>query len=176
MAELGFRTVNEMVGRVQFLKVKEGIQNWKAKKVDLSGILHPVTITKGMTLYNSEKQDHGMDAILDWELLRNAKVALEDKIPVFATFDVKNVDRTIGTLLSNEISKIYGSAGLPDNTINYKFKGSAGQSFGAFTTKGISFELEGEANDYVGKAYLVHNWLFIRQLMQPLNQKQYNYW
>jgi len=74
-----------MVGRVQFLKVKEGIQNWKAKKVDLSGILHPVTITKGMTLYNSEKQDHGMDAILDWELLRNAKVALEDKIPVFAT-------------------------------------------------------------------------------------------
>jgi glutamate synthase (NADPH/NADH) large chain len=151
MAELGFRTINEMVGRVQFLKVKEGIQNWKAKKVDLSGILHPVTITKGMTLYNSEKQDHGMDAILDWELLRNAKVALEDKTPVFATFDVKNVDRTIGTLLSNEISKLYGSAGLPDNTINYKFKGSAGQSFGAFTTKGISFELEGEANDYVGK-------------------------
>ena len=151
MAELGFRTVNEMVGRVQFLKVKEGLQNWKAKKIDLSGILHPVTNPKELTLYNSEKQDHGMDEILDWKLLENAKPALEDKTPVFATYEVRNVDRTIGTLLSNEISKKYGSAGLPDNTINYKFKGSAGQSFGAFATKGISFELEGEANDYVGK-------------------------
>jgi glutamate synthase (NADPH/NADH) large chain len=151
MAELGFRTIQEMVGRVQFLKVRDNIQSWKAKKVDLSGILHPMNNTKGMTLYNSEKQDHGMDAIIDWKLLEHAKTALEDKTPVFATFDVKNVDRTIGTLLSNEISKIYGSAGLPDNTINYKFKGSAGQSFGAFTTKGVSFELEGEGNDYVGK-------------------------
>jgi glutamate synthase (NADPH/NADH) large chain len=151
MAELGFRTINEMVGRVQFLKVKDNLKSWKAKKIDLSGMLHPVTVSKGSTLYNSEKQDHGMDEIIDWELLKNAKAALEDKTPVFATFDVINVNRTIGTLLSNEISKRYGSAGLPDNTINYKFKGSAGQSFGAFTTKGISFELEGEANDYVGK-------------------------
>ncbi|HWZ15184.1 MAG TPA: glutamate synthase large subunit [Mucilaginibacter sp.] len=151
MAELGFRTVNEMVGRVQFLKVKDGLTNWKAQKIDLSGILHPVTNPKDVTLYNSEKQDHGMDDILDWKLLETAKPALEDKTPVFATYEVRNVDRTIGTLLSNEISKKYGSAGLPDNTINYKFKGSAGQSFGAFATKGISFELEGEANDYVGK-------------------------
>jgi len=151
MAELGFRTINEMVGRVQFLKVKDNLTNWKAKKVDLSGLLHPVTNAKGLTLYNSEKQDHGMDEILDWKLWETAKPALEDKTPVFASYDVKNTDRTLGTLLSNEISKIYGSAGLPDNTINYKFKGSAGQSFGAFTTKGISFELEGEANDYVGK-------------------------
>ena len=151
MAELGFRTINEMVGRVQFLKVKDGLTNWKAKKIDLSGILQPVNHPKEMTLYNSEKQDHGMDAILDWQLLEAAKLALEDKTPVFAEFDVRNVDRTIGTLLSNEISKLYGSVGLPDNTINYKFKGSAGQSFGAFATKGISFELEGEANDYVGK-------------------------
>jgi glutamate synthase (NADPH/NADH) large chain len=83
--------------------------------------------------------------------LEDAKAALADKTPVFESYDVKNTNRTIGTLLSNEISKIYGSAGLPDNTINYKFKGSAGQSFGAFATKGISFELEGEANDYVGK-------------------------
>ena len=151
MAELGFRTINEMVGRVQFLKVKDNLQNWKAKKIDLSCLLHPVTNAKGLTLYNSEKQDHGMDEILDWKLLETAKSALEDKTPVFATYDVKNTDRTLGTLLSNEISKIYGSAGLPDNTINFKFKGSAGQSFGAFATKGISFELEGEANDYVGK-------------------------
>jgi glutamate synthase (NADPH/NADH) large chain len=151
MAELGFRTINEMVGRVQFLKVKDGLQNWKVKHIDLGGILHPVTNPKGMTLYNSEKQDHGIDAIIDWTLLEHAKQALEDKTPVFGTFDVKNTDRTIGTMLSNEISKIYGSAGLPDNTINYKFRGSAGQSFGAFNTKGIAFELEGEANDYVGK-------------------------
>jgi glutamate synthase (NADPH/NADH) large chain len=151
MAELGFRTVNEMVGRVQFLKVKDGLTNWKAKKIDLSGILHPVNHQKDMTLYNSEKQDHGMDDILDWQLLEVAQPALEDKTPVFASFDVRNVDRTIGTLLSNEISKKYGSLGLPDNTINFKFKGSAGQSFAAFAAKGISFELEGEANDYVGK-------------------------
>ena len=151
MAELGFRTVNEMVGRIQFLKVKDGLTNWKAKKIDLSGILQPVNHPKDMTLYNSEKQDHGMDNILDWRLLEAAQTALLDKTPVFATFDVRNVDRTIGTLLSNEISKQYGSSGLPDNTINFKFKGSAGQSFAAFAAKGISFELEGEANDYVGK-------------------------
>jgi glutamate synthase (NADPH/NADH) large chain len=151
MAELGFRTINEMVGRVQFLKVKDNVQNWKAKKVDLSGILHPVNNPKELTLYNSEQQDHGMADIIDWKLWEDAKPALADKTPVFGTYDVKNTDRTIGALLSNEISKIYGSAGLPDNTINYKFKGSAGQSFGAFATKGISFELEGEANDYVGK-------------------------
>jgi len=151
MAELGFRTIKEMVGRVQFLKVKDGLTNWKAKKIDLSGILHPVTNARDMTLYNSEQQDHGMESIIDWKLLEAAQPALEDKTPVFDTFDVRNVDRTIGTLLSNEISKKYGSVGLPDNTINFKFIGSAGQSFGAFAAKGISFELEGEANDYVGK-------------------------
>lgn len=151
MAELGFRTINEMVGRVQFLKVKEGVKHWKAKKIDLSGILHPVYNAKGLTLYNSEKQDHGMADIIDWKLFETAKPALDDQSPVFASFDVKNTDRTIGTLLSNEISKRYGSAGLPENTINYKFTGSAGQSFGAFAAKGLAFELEGEANDYVGK-------------------------
>ena len=151
MAELGFRNINEMVGRVQFLKVKEGVKHWKAKKVDLSRILHPVNNPKGLTLYNSEKQDHGIDAVLDWKLIAASKPALDEQIPVFGEFAVKNTDRTIGTMLSNEISKVYGSPGLPENTINFKFTGSAGQSFGAFSTKGISFELEGEANDYVGK-------------------------
>ncbi|MEO6149083.1 MAG: glutamate synthase large subunit, partial [Mucilaginibacter sp.] len=151
MAELGFRTINEMVGRVQFLKVKDNLKSWKARKVDLSGLLHPVTNAKDATLYNSESQDHGMANIIDWKLVEAAKPALEEATPVYASFDVVNVDRTIGTMLSNEISKIYGSPGLPDNTINFKFKGSAGQSFGAFATKGISFELEGEGNDYVGK-------------------------
>lgn len=151
MAELGFKTINEMVGRVQFLKKRDNITHWKAKKVDLSGILFPVSNAKGLTLYNSESQDHGMADIIDWKLLEQAQAAIEDKTPVFGNFTLKNTDRTVGTLLSNEIAKKYGSAGLPDNTINYKFNGSAGQSFGAFAAKGISFELEGEANDYVGK-------------------------
>ncbi|QDA62332.1 glutamate synthase large subunit [Hymenobacter jejuensis] len=151
MAELGFRTVNEMVGRAQFLKVRSNIEHWKAKKIDLSRIIHPAANTGGATLYNSEAQDHGLAEVLDWQLLEHAQPALEQRMPVFASFEVKNTDRTIGTLLSNEVSKRYQSAGLPANTINFKFKGSAGQSFGAFSTKGLSFELEGEANDYVGK-------------------------
>ncbi|QJD98019.1 glutamate synthase large subunit [Mucilaginibacter robiniae] len=151
MAELGFRTVNEMIGRVQFLKVKEGVKHWKANTIDLSGILHPVNNAKGLTLYKSEEQDHGLANIIDWQLLQDAQHALAEQVPVYGSYTIKNIDRTAGTLLSNEITKKYGAAGLPDNTINYKFTGSAGQSFGAFTTKGISFELEGEANDYVGK-------------------------
>ncbi|GAB2465947.1 glutamate synthase [Hymenobacter qilianensis] len=151
MAELGFRTINEMVGRTQFLKVREGISHWKARTLDLSGLLHPAPNPSGGTLYNSETQDHGLDNILDWELLRHAKPALDGRIPVFASFTVRNIDRTIGTLLSNEITKRYHAAGLPDNTINFRFSGSAGQSFGAFSVKGVSLTLEGEANDYVGK-------------------------
>jgi glutamate synthase (NADPH/NADH) large chain len=150
MADLGFRTVNDMVGRAQFLKARD-VDHWKARTLDLSGIIHPVSTHPGVTMYNSESQDHGMQDILDWKLVEHAKPALEQKMPVFGSFDVKNTDRTIGTLLSNEVSKIYHSNGLPDNTINFKFNGSAGQSFGAFCAKGLSFELEGEANDYVGK-------------------------
>jgi len=151
MAELGFRTINEMVGRAQFLKKRENIDHWKASKIDFSKILYVSRQDLSETLHNTQEQDHGLGMILDWGLLKQAKNALESKTPVFGTFHVKNTDRTIGTLLSNEISKIYGAEGLPDNTINFKFEGSAGQSFGAFATKGISFELEGEANDYVGK-------------------------
>ncbi|OUJ69461.1 glutamate synthase large subunit [Hymenobacter crusticola] len=151
MADLGFRTVNEMVGRTQFLKMKDGLDHWKARQLDLSGLLAPVSNPSGATLYNSEAQDHGIDTVLDWDLLAKAGPALDEKTPVFASFKVKNTDRTIGTLLSNEVTKRYHGAGLPDNTINFKFYGSAGQSFGAFAAKGLSFELEGEANDYVGK-------------------------
>ncbi len=151
MAELGFRTINDMVGKVQFLKMRDDVDHWKVKNIDLSGILYSMDNPSGMTLYNSELQDHGLDDILDWKLFEKAKDAIESKTPVFASFDIKNTHRTVGTLLSNEITKKYYSAGLPYNTINFKFTGSAGQSFGAFCTKGISFELEGEANDYVGK-------------------------
>jgi glutamate synthase (NADPH/NADH) large chain len=151
MAELGFRTINDMVGRVQFLKMRDDVDHWKVKNIDLSGILYPMDNPSGMTLYNSEKQDHNLDNVLDWELVKKAVKAIESKEPVFASFNIKNTDRTTGTILSNEITKKYHSAGLPQNTINYTFTGSAGQSFGAFCTKGISFELCGEANDYVGK-------------------------
>lgn len=151
MASLGFRTVDEMVGKAHFLKRKENISHWKIDHVDLSDVLYVAHDADPKALYNTEQQDHEMDDILDWELLKQAQDSLESKTPVFGTFDLKNTDRTIGTLLSNEVSKMHGSEGLPDNTINYKFNGYAGQSFGAFATKGLSFELEGEANDYVGK-------------------------
>lgn len=151
MASLGFRTVNEMVGKAHFLKRREDISHWKIDRVDLSDVLYVAHDADPKALYNTEAQDHEMDDILDWELLKQAQASLESKTPVFGTFELKNTNRTIGTLLSNEVSKTHGSEGLPDNTINYKFHGYAGQSFGAFGTKGLSFELEGEANDYVGK-------------------------
>jgi len=151
MASLGFRTINDMVGKAQFLKRKEDIDHWKIDHIDLSDILHVAHHANPRSLYHTEGQDHEMDTILDWQLLKEAENALETREPVFGSFSLKNTDRTIGTLLSNEISKRYKSEGLPDNTINYKFTGYAGQSFGAFATKGLSFELEGEANDYVGK-------------------------
>jgi glutamate synthase (NADPH/NADH) large chain len=148
---LGLKTINEMVGRSHFLKLREDIDHWKVKNIDLSDLLYTMDNPAGLTLYNSEKQDHGLDEVLDWQLLKKAKSAIETKKPVSASFNIKNTDRTTGTILSYEITKKYQSSGLPDNTINYKFTGSAGQSFGAFCTKGLSFELIGEANDYVGK-------------------------
>jgi glutamate synthase (NADPH/NADH) large chain len=151
MAELGFRTVKEMVGRPEFLKVREGITHWKARHLDMSGMLHPAANISGNTLYQSEAQDHGLANILDWQLLEHARPALEHQTPVFGEFEVQHTDRTIVTLLSYEIAKRYHAAGLPANTINYRFRGSAGQSFGAFSVAGLSFTLEGEANDYVGK-------------------------
>lgn len=151
MAELGFRTINEMVGQVDCLEQRTDATHWKYKGLDLSPVLfkEPTSLYTG--LYNKEEQDHGISEVLDWQLLAAAKPALEHQSKVFANFDVKNTDRTIGTILSNEISKQYGEAGLPDDTIHFKFTGTAGQSFGAFNTKGVTLELEGDANDYFGK-------------------------
>ncbi|HEY0666744.1 MAG TPA: glutamate synthase large subunit, partial [Sphingobacteriaceae bacterium] len=149
MAELGFRTIDEMVGQAQVLKLRDGIEHWKTKTIDVSGILFPAN-TEGQS-YHTEDQDHGLTEAIDWQLLKHAEKAIETKEPVFANFELKNTNRTVGTILSYEVTKKYHAAGLPANTINYKFKGSAGQSFAAFCTKGLSFELEGEANDYVGK-------------------------
>ena len=151
MAQLGFRTVNEMVGQVDCLEMREDINHWKYGKLDLSPILYkePASIYTG--LYNTESQDHEMENVLDWKLLAAAKPALEEQKKVTASFDIKNIDRTTGTILSNEISKKYQAAGLPEDTIHFKFTGTAGQSFGAFNTKGVTLELEGDANDYFGK-------------------------
>jgi glutamate synthase (NADPH/NADH) large chain len=151
MADLGFRTINEMVGQVDFLERRENIDHWKFSKLDLSPILHKEPASKHIGLFHSEEQDHGLDGVLDWELLKVAQPALEHQQKVKASFNVNNTDRTIGTLLSNEISKKYKAHGLPDDTIHFKFTGTAGQSFAAFNAKGITLELEGDANDYCGK-------------------------
>jgi len=151
MAELGFRNINEMVGQVQFLEAREEITHWKYSKLDLTPILYKMPAPEDMTLYNSEKQDHGLSNVLDWKLLEYAKDALENGTPVIATMPIINTDRSTGTILSNEISRKYKAAGLPDDTIQFTFTGTAGQSFGAFNTKGVSLTLEGDANDYFGK-------------------------
>ncbi|WP_207514940.1 glutamate synthase large subunit [Longitalea luteola] len=151
MAELGFRTINEMVGQADCLTVREGITHWKTSKLDLSPILYKEPAGAYTGLYKQEEQDHGIADVLDWKLLAAAKPALEKQERISASFPVKNTDRTIGTILSNEISKKYKAEGLPDDTIHFNFNGTAGQSFGAFNTKGVTLELEGDANDYFGK-------------------------
>ncbi|GGG62362.1 glutamate synthase large subunit [Hymenobacter glacieicola] len=151
MAALGFRTVNEMVGRAQFLKPRPGIAHWKARHLDLRDLLYLTSPEPGSTLHHSQDQDHGLRHILDWQLLRHAQPALDHQQPVRAEFTVRNTDRTLGTLLSNEITKRYHAAGLPDDTLDFTFRGAAGQSFGAFSARGLTLRLVGEANDYVGK-------------------------
>jgi glutamate synthase (NADPH/NADH) large chain len=151
MADLGFRTINEMVGQVDFLEKRENINHWKFNKLDLSPILYKEPAPKSVGLFNSEKQDHGLNEILDKELVKVAQPALKNQKKVTASFDIINTDRTTGTLLSNEISKKYKKHGLPDDTIHFKFTGTAGQSFAAFSAKGVTMELEGDANDYFGK-------------------------
>lgn len=151
MAELGYRTVNEMVGQVDTLEMRDGITHWKYEKLNLSAVLfkEPESLYTG--LYQQEEQDHGLSSVLDWKLLELAKPAIDQKEKVHASLEIKNTDRTIGTILSNEITKKYRAAGLPDDTIHFSFSGTAGQSFGAFNTTGITLELEGDANDYFGK-------------------------
>jgi glutamate synthase (NADPH) large chain len=151
MAELGFRTVDEMVGQVDCLQMRENINHWKFSKLDLSPVLYKEPASLYTPLYNCEEQDHGLAEVLDWKLLQAAQPALQSRQKVNAEFDIKNTDRTTGTILSNEITKLYRAEGLPDDTIHFKYKGTAGQSFAAFNTKGITHELEGDANDYFGK-------------------------
>ncbi len=151
MAQLGFRTINEMVGQADLLKVRDDIEFWKPKSLDLSQILYRDPDDRKVGIYKMMEQDHGINDVLDWKLFDKAKPAFESGKKVTGSFPVQNVDRAVGALISNEISKKYDDKGLPDGTIHYTFKGSAGQSFGAFAAKGLRFELEGEANDYFGK-------------------------
>ncbi len=151
MAELGFRTVDDMVGKVELLKLKNNISHWKYKQVDLSPILYKEPADEQIKQYKSVEQDHGITHVLDRKLIEHAQLTLETGNKVSTTFPIENTDRSVGTMLSNEISKKYKGQGLPPDSIEYRFRGSAGQSFGAFGARGLKFILEGEANDYFGK-------------------------
>jgi len=151
MAELGFRTVNEMVGQADRLEVRDLDDHWKYSNVDLSPLLVKEPMSLDTALFKQEEQDHGIANVLDRKLIELAQPALKNATPVIGEFKITNQDRAVGTMLSNEISKIYLGPGLPEDTIHLKFYGTAGQSFGAFVTGGVTFELEGDANDYFGK-------------------------
>jgi glutamate synthase (NADPH/NADH) large chain len=151
MAELGYKSIEEMVGQADVLKMREDIQHWKYSKLDLSPVLYKEPTDKYTGIYKQEEQDHGIADVLDWKLMEDAANALTNKEKVLLHYPIKNTDRTTGTMLSNEITKIYGAEGLPPDTIHLKFTGTAGQSFGAFNTVGVKLELEGDANDYFGK-------------------------
>jgi len=151
MAKLGFRTLDEMIGRVDRLDMRRALDHWKAKGVDLTKILYQVPAREGVAIWNSERQDHGLERALDHQLIAAAQPALEKREPVQLERPVRNVNRTVGAMLSGEIAKRYGHAGLPEGTIAVKLAGTAGQSFGAFLARGVALELTGDANDYVGK-------------------------
>jgi len=151
MANLGFRTLNEMIGRVDKLNMNKAVSHWKAKGIDLGRILYSVTPKPGVAIHHKEKQNHGLESALDHDLIIAAKPSIEHGQPVRLERSVRNVDRTVGAMLSGEVARRHGHAGLPEDTISVKFTGTVGQSFGAFLARGISIELTGDANDYVGK-------------------------
>jgi len=151
MAELGFRTINEMIGQTQALNMLPAIEHWKAQGVDLTNLLHQPDVPDHVAIYQKEDQDHGLDKALDHELIRQARDAIDGKGAARIETEIHNINRTVGAMLSGEIAKVHGHSGLPDDTIHIKLKGNAGQSFGAWLAHGVTLELEGDANDYVGK-------------------------
>jgi glutamate synthase domain-containing protein 2/glutamate synthase domain-containing protein 3 len=151
MAELGFKTVDKMVGRVDMLDVQPAVDHWKARGIDLSAVLHNPELPGRVARHCVQAQDHGLQTALDYKLIEQAKSALENRTPVEMEFPIRNVHRTVGAMLSGEIARRYGSEGLPDDTIRVGLTGSAGQSFGAFLANGVTLTLSGEANDYLGK-------------------------
>jgi glutamate synthase (NADPH/NADH) large chain len=151
MAKLGFRTINEMIGRSDKLDMQRSINHWKTRGLDYSRVFYKPEVDGNTAIYNKERQDHGLDQALDHTLIAAAQSALQNAERVVIDTPIKNINRTFGTMLSGEVAKRYGHKGLPDDTIVIRVKGTAGQSFGAFLAQGISIELEGEGNDYVGK-------------------------
>jgi glutamate synthase (NADPH) large chain len=148
---LGFRTIDEMVGRVECLDANEAIEHWKARHVDLSAILHRPDVPADWPLHRVEQQDHGLEKALDRQLIELCKDAVEHKKPVEVRLPIRNVNRTVGTMLSAEVSRRHGEHALPPYTIQVYLKGTAGQSFGAWLAAGVALYLEGDANDYFGK-------------------------
>ena len=151
MAQIGFRTVDEMVGRVDKLETKAAIEHWKAGGLDFTHLLHKPDVPEWVATHQCQAQDHGLDHVLDRVLIEKAEDSLENKTPVRFELPIRNANRTVGAMLSGEVSKRYGEEGLPEDTIQIHFKGSAGQSFGAFLAKGVSITLEGDSNDYFAK-------------------------
>ncbi|MBD1380309.1 glutamate synthase large subunit [Metabacillus arenae] len=152
MAELGFRTMNEMIGRTNVLEVNQAITHWKTKGIDLSSLLYQPEVPENVSRYATVEQVHGLDKTLDkQELIPLCKEAIENQEPVEATFSIRNINRVAGTMLGSEITKRYGAKGLPEDTIRLTCKGSAGQSFGAFIPPGLTMKLVGDANDFIGK-------------------------
>jgi glutamate synthase (NADPH/NADH) large chain len=151
MARMGVRSFEEMIGRADRLKMREAVEHWKARGVDLSAILHRVEAPEGAAIKHSESQDHGLERSMDNELIEGCRPALENGEEVRFSHPIQNTNRTVGGMLSGEIARRYGGEGLPDGTIRIDFKGVAGQSFGAWAPKGLTFTLEGTTNDYVGK-------------------------
>jgi len=151
MAQLGFRTLAEMVGQTHKINSNKAVKHYKAKGLDLSSILHRPTAYKSMIVKNTEEQDHNLENVLDFTILKDSHRALYRKEKMNLAYPIKNTNRTVGAIISNEISKIYGHLGLPEDTLNINFAGSAGQSFGAFGAFGLTFILEGNTNDYLGK-------------------------
>ena len=151
MAQLGFRTINEMVGQVQKLDRNKAIDHYKAAGIDLTPILYKVDVPAGTKFYNTQKQEHHIEKSIEFDIIAKAHPALFRKEKVSIDYPITNLNRAVGAIISNEISKIYGAEGLPENTIKLNFTGSAGQSFGAFSTKGITMIVNGNTNDYLGK-------------------------
>jgi glutamate synthase (ferredoxin) len=151
MSQLGFRTLDEMIGRADCLDVEKAVTHWKAKGIDLGPLLHQPSLPASVARRRVRDQDHGLEGTLDLDLIRAARPALEEGRPVELTAFIRNADRTVGTMLGYEVTKRYGGPGLPDDTIRVNFTGTAGQSFGAFVPRGMTFTLTGDANDGFGK-------------------------
>ncbi|MEX0960779.1 MAG: glutamate synthase large subunit [Burkholderiales bacterium] len=151
MAQIGVRRFSDLIGRSDLLDTRKGIEHWKARGLDFSRIFHRPDMPAEVARYNCEQQDHGLDKALDVRLIEQARPAIEHQKRVLIEASIRNVNRTVGAMLSGEVARHYGHSGLPDDTIHVGLRGTAGQSFGAFLARGITFELEGDANDYVGK-------------------------